>query len=66
MQAYSDEPEVFYLNGTDRVGRINEPDYPLPAGWYYWFCFPGCPLYSDPIGPFETEYEALIYARNNE
>lgn len=32
-------------------------------GWYYWFCFPGCMPDSDPIGPFDTEEEALEDAR---
>ena len=31
----------------------------LPAGWYYWSCFPGCLPDGDPIGPFDTEEEAL-------
>ncbi len=35
------------------------------AGWYYWFCFPGCLPDSDPIGPFETEQQALDDAREN-
>lgn len=35
----------------------------LEPGWYYWFCFPGCLPDSEPIGPFETEDEALADAR---
>lgn len=31
--------------------------------WYYWYCFPGCLPDGDPVGPFETEEEALADAR---
>ena len=34
--------------------------------WYYWYCFPGCLPDSDPIGPFDTEEEAIEDARDNE
>jgi len=33
------------------------------AGWYYWFCFPGCLPESEPIGPYNTEKQALEGAR---
>lgn len=33
--------------------------------WYYWFCFPGCLPDSDPIGPFDSEADALADARDN-
>lgn len=28
-------------------------------GWYWWSCFPGCLPDGDPIGPFETEEDAV-------
>ena len=31
--------------------------------FYYWYCFPGCLPDSDPIGPFDTEDEALADAQ---
>jgi hypothetical protein len=31
----------------------------LDKGWYWWSCFPGCLPDGDPIGPFETEQEAM-------
>lgn len=31
--------------------------------WWYWFCFPGCMPDSDPVGPFDSEDEALEDAR---
>ena len=37
---------------------------PFPAGFYYWFCLPGCMPDSSPIGPFETEEEAIEALRN--
>lgn len=36
------------------------------VGWYYWPCFPGCLPDGDPVGPFETEAEAIADARNME
>lgn len=39
-------------------------DYePKEAGWYWWPCYPGCLPDGDPIGPFDTEAEALADAR---
>ena len=29
------------------------------AGWFFWFCLPGCLPDSGPTGPFRTEAEAL-------
>lgn len=52
--------EVFYV----KAGQWDDSDGdPLAAGWYYWFCLPGCMPDSDPEGPFSTEDEALTYAR---
>lgn len=33
------------------------------SGWYWWSCFPGCLPDGDPVGPFETEVEALADAQ---
>lgn len=33
--------------------------------WYYWYCFPGCMPESEPVGPFDTEEDALAEAREN-
>jgi hypothetical protein len=64
--------EVFEV-WTDKSGkRHNEfetvqywDDDPVMSedGWYYWSCFPGCLPDSDPIGPFNTEAEALADAQ---
>ena len=71
MQFYTDESreadptalpdaEVFWSDGTpiDVDGECAEP-----AGWYWHPCFPGCLPDGDPIGPFETEDEAIEDAR---
>lgn len=58
--------ETFYWSPADAreqaeraSGDMTEP------GWYYWYCLPGCLPDSDPIGPFDTEQEALDDAREN-
>ena len=61
--------EVFHLDDIDQpiAGNrvmIDVDGNPLPAGWYWWACFPGCLPDSDPFGPFETEAEALADARD--
>jgi hypothetical protein len=38
---------------------------PCKAGWYWWFCLPGCLPDSEPYGPFKTE-EAAIRAMRKE
>ena len=35
-------------------------------GFYYAFGFPGCLWDSDPVGPFDTEAEAIAAAREGE
>jgi len=60
--------EVFYRMATaiqiddwrDEDGNL------LDAGWYYWFCSPGCLPDSDPIGPFRTSDDALQDAKRFE
>ena len=32
------------------------------AGWYWWPCFPGCLPDSDPVGPFQSENDAIRHA----
>jgi hypothetical protein len=34
-------------------------------GWYYAFGFPGCLWDGEPIGPFNSEAEALAAARED-
>jgi hypothetical protein len=42
--------EVFYDRGYHPLNG---------AGWYWVSCFPGCLPDSDPIGPFDTEQDAI-------
>lgn len=37
----------------------------IPAGWFWHACFPGCLPDGDPVGPFDTEAEALADARES-
>jgi hypothetical protein len=79
-QAYSDptrEAEAFALADVEvfAVSQI-EVNYNLEnldhadentitqAGWYWWFCFPGCTPDGDAIGPYSTEAEALAGAQD--
>ena len=47
-------------------GRLFHIPNDKPSGWFYWFCFPGCLPASEPIGPFDTEAEALADAQDSE
>ena len=77
MQAYSepsreDDPhalpdvEVFYHDATNPLGEFSlaTDEGIMPSGWYWWPCFPGCLPDGDPIGPFNTEAEALADAQD--
>lgn len=59
--------EVFWHDGkrvADGDCWSDEDGAPLPAGWYFWFCLPGCMPDSDPIGPYKSEDEAIEAARD--
>jgi hypothetical protein len=43
--------------------HLDDDGEPLSAGWYYWFCFPGCMPDSEPSGPYDTEEAAIAAAR---
>lgn len=62
--AYSlPDVEVFYNDGVELT---NEDGNPLPSGWYWWSCFPGCMPDSEPNGPYDTEAEALEDAQDSD
>ena len=74
MQAYSDPsrecdpyalPNVEVFHIPDDCEPETEDGKPLPDGWYWWSCFPGCLPDGDPIGPFDTEEEALVDAQED-
>ncbi len=50
--------EVYY---AAKGGSTSEG---MDAGWYWQACFPGCLPDGDPVGPFETEQEAIDDAQN--
>ena len=62
---YADEGDL-QIEGYACHSPPEENEEPSPAGWYYWFCFPGCMPDSDPIGPFATEREAVRAMRDQE
>ena len=58
--------EVFYFDPSAEASSEVWSDgdgEPLPAGYYWWACFPGCMPDGDPCGPFESydEAEASAY-----
>jgi len=62
--------EVFYDDGdTSEWGgeprNYDEDGEPVQPGWYWWPCFPGCLPDGEPIGPFETEQDAIDDAQED-
>lgn len=54
--------EVFYADKGEVTWEGQEG--PSEAGYYYWYCFPGCMPEGDAQGPFETEEEAIQAAQD--
>jgi hypothetical protein len=55
--------EVYYLT-AEEAGNDEDGDPVAPnGGWFYAFGFPGCMHDGEPMGPFDTEAEALADAR---
>lgn len=57
------DAEVFYVSSQEAIENASG-DGPMDAGWYYWFCFPGCLPDGEPNGPFETEQAAIDDCRD--
>lgn len=55
--------EVFYLDAAKAADESYDPYNPPVSGFYYWACFPGCLPRGDPIGPFDTEADAIADAQ---
>lgn len=53
--------EVFQVVEEDSIADEGEP---LEPGYYWWACFPGCLSDGDPVGPFDTEDEAIRDAQD--
>ena len=62
--------EVFYADDLECHGcgdcecEIEPEGHVLPAGFYWWACFPGCMPDGDPCGPFKTEQDAIDDAQS--
>ena len=55
--------ETFYAQMGEFTG---EEGFPCPSGWYWQACFPGCLPDGDPIGPFDSEEEAIADAQGDD
>jgi hypothetical protein len=61
--------EVFYHDGipvADGDCWSDSDGNPMPAGWYWWACFPGCMPDGEPNGPFDTEEQAEADAKGGD
>lgn len=50
----------------DQLAKFGTCEADAAGGWYWWSCFPGCLPDGDPMGPFETEAEAVADAQDIE
>ena len=55
------------FNSRDRNAMLDcmIEELGITGGWFYWFCFPGCMPEGPPMGPFETQQEAIESARDD-
>lgn len=55
--------ETFQANtpGDCLAMRADEPGAEIPpiGSWFWWACSPGCMPDGEPVGPFETEEQAI-------
>lgn len=52
--------------GTCACGAtLTTEDRVSADAWWWWSCFPGCLPDSEPIGPFDSEADALADARES-
>jgi hypothetical protein len=58
-------PDIETFHVPDDYQPETDDGERLEDGWYWWSCFPGCLPDGEPIGPFETEEEALEDARSD-
>jgi hypothetical protein len=58
-----DEPlqgvEFFHVP-DDYQPESDDPEQPYEDGWYYWYCQPGCLPDSEPVGPYDSEEDAIL------
>lgn len=64
LTEYEDPPErcppteVFYWTKAEASEYFECEVEDTAAGWYWWYCRPGCLPDCEAVGPFETEEEA--------
>jgi len=57
--------EIFHRSQSD-PGEVHNLDVVFPADGIYWqACFPGCLPDGDPMGPFDTPFQAYQDWKNN-
>ena len=67
MDNWKENIEVFFLSPMEaaynikvKIAKDNTWEFtPFESGWYWWSCSPGCLPDSEPVGPFDSESEAL-------
>jgi hypothetical protein len=59
--------EVFWYDPIEsKLGAMcDENGREYKAGFYYWPCYPGCLPDGDPVGPFDSEQEAIKHLRED-
>lgn len=58
------DAETFYMTAREQADMRGEaPTEDDISGWFWQACFPGCLPDGDPVGPFETEDDAIEDAR---
>jgi hypothetical protein len=53
--------EVYEVRQSQEA--LDWADESSTAGWYFQCCLPGCLPDSDPVGPFDSEQEAIDACR---
>ena len=59
------DAEVFHADaGALSTHDDDADDVPSGAGWYFWYCLPGCMPDSFPFGPYADEAAAVAALRS--
>jgi hypothetical protein len=59
------DSEVLHVGLDEYVDASGGCLDPLPSGWYWQACFPGCLPDGEPHGPFNSEAVALADAQGD-
>ena len=63
MEGYSAGPGIQVFEADEGEAGEDSDGEPMPAGWYWHACFPGCLPDGEPMGPFDSEGLAIANAR---